>query len=565
MNKKEALELCEKLIIIDNKIGNEYKEKINKFIPKEEALKPENENWCIQLDNLNRETVLRWSKSLVPNPYWNCYATDCNKYYGIKDGLPKCTGNILVHWGKVLTSEQFYAKIGVLPEKKEEIKLIPEKWYKLSNGTDIISGNWIVKYDRIDGNVICPEYIHDGKYIKGNSATHFGRPRYYTFTLIDNSEIQQYLPENHIDRIQAKPELVEGKWYLFDQIGLEDHKWIGKYEKNDQNKLYLFKCKNLDLNTSYNNYQKWGTYSSTRNWRLIDMEEVYKHFPEEKPVEEYIPKPGDKVIVTSWYFNNTIKFPQLGEIMYLGADDKQFNIQLTKDQFNKNGIWSFKKGEFRKAESHEIPIFNNDTLEDRKKELLLEQARKNYPAGTKYKSIYSNSVYTSEGNWIWDKNGIIETSKMCHIFIEKIQQWAEIVENKSQSKFTITPNYVKCIKNRNKNIEKWTVGEIYAVESDGTVKNDNGHKYDQKSHTEFLEYMSGYGVEFESHYEYINDEISQYSPSKKIPSREIKVTIVPWKSSKVELISEENDGLIDTSINRISSVKTQLLEEKTIN
>ena len=96
------------------------------------------------------------------------------------------------------------------------------------------------------------------------------------YELTDLSEIQQYLPDGHPDKIIKQPEYIVGKWY---RLGA----WIAKFKELDGDIFRVFKS-----GIPFDNYK-----SSNNGYLLInhqelpilitDMTEVYKLFPEEKP------------------------------------------------------------------------------------------------------------------------------------------------------------------------------------------------------------------------------------------------------------------------------------------
>lgn len=88
-------------------------------------------------------------------------------------------------------------------------KFVVGKWYKVSSGESKLfaeSRGWYIKYkdyDDIQG-VIASEYIHNTLRTEGT----FGKINLYTFTALETlDEIQEYLPNNHVDKVTLKPVL----------------------------------------------------------------------------------------------------------------------------------------------------------------------------------------------------------------------------------------------------------------------------------------------------------------------------------------------------------------------
>src|SRR6188508_2773453 len=94
-----------------------------------------------------------------------------------------------IEWLEACEKANKYVDKPVKPE------FIVGKWYKVTSGSGILNKPWYIK----DNLTFC-------KTTEGS----FGDEGYYAFTLIDISEIQQYLPENHIDRLPIKQSLKVG-------------------------------------------------------------------------------------------------------------------------------------------------------------------------------------------------------------------------------------------------------------------------------------------------------------------------------------------------------------------
>jgi hypothetical protein len=100
---------------------------------------------------------------------------------------------------------------------------------------------------------------------------------------------------------------------------------------------------------------------------LIDLSEIQQYLPDGHPDkfvatkdEEWEPKDGEDVIITSWY-HAKIELPQHGKIKR--ANKAGCDIVLSKDHHGNKGLWWFNKGEYRKALPHEIPGNEEETEE----------------------------------------------------------------------------------------------------------------------------------------------------------------------------------------------------------
>lgn len=162
--------------------------------------------------------------------------------------------------------------------------------------------------------------------------------------LTDLSEIQQYLPDGHPDKIKAQPEYIVGKWY---KMGT----WIAKFKELDGDKFRVFKS-----GTPFDNYK----YSDS-GYLLIDrqkppilitdMTEVYKLFPEEKPNDDDF-EVNDWVVVERLPRYNNLSLPQTSTIFQVNKSRATpYAITLTDKD---GGIFYFRKEELRFATLEEV-------------------------------------------------------------------------------------------------------------------------------------------------------------------------------------------------------------------
>ncbi len=91
----------------------------------------------------------------------------------------------------------------------------------------------------------------------------------------------KYIPEDSLD-LNLKPEdLVSGQWY---SVFYGGNNWLLKINRIENNKVYTIKY--LNINTGYKGTVDnafWGYTSYLNQLKPANMEEVYQHFPEEKP------------------------------------------------------------------------------------------------------------------------------------------------------------------------------------------------------------------------------------------------------------------------------------------
>ena len=87
------------------------------------------------------------------------------------------------------------------------MKYNPGQWYKLTSGTLKLDKPWYIKFKEItdNGNIISTHYIRDNKSFSNSEYGNLGIKGDYTFSEINLSEIQQYLPKDHPDLIPQEP------------------------------------------------------------------------------------------------------------------------------------------------------------------------------------------------------------------------------------------------------------------------------------------------------------------------------------------------------------------------
>lgn len=98
-----------------------------------------------------------------------------------------------------------------IPNQNNKTDFIVGKWYKINSGNQPLhleEKGWYCKFKNYQSNSIkCLEYIHNKELISNGNFNNNGS---HKFTLLtDLSEIQQYLPDNHPDKIVKQPDLNE--------------------------------------------------------------------------------------------------------------------------------------------------------------------------------------------------------------------------------------------------------------------------------------------------------------------------------------------------------------------
>lgn len=166
------------------------------------------------------------------------------------------------------------------------------------------------------------------------------------YELTDLSEIQQYLPNGHPDKIKTDPEYIVGKWYKMGE-------WVAKFSELKEDQFWCSMS-----GTPHDNYKHCEyVFLSIRKHGIpeliTDMTEVYKLFPGEKPKESEF-EVNDWVVVEKWH-HAKIPFPQTCQISRISPGGKApYVILLNEDHYGNNEPWNFKKGEFRHATPEEV-------------------------------------------------------------------------------------------------------------------------------------------------------------------------------------------------------------------
>ena len=309
------------------------------------------------------------------------------------------------------------------------------KWYKYND--------WYIKYAKHRNGVwVSSEEISaEGKYLKASST--FGA---YTddakILLTDLSEIQQYLPDGHEDKI-IKYTLEEGEYYKV----VEDDFWmIGKAAsgnlKGDEALLRdnYYYC--IDSDEVYDSESYWCYYDEEDGKVIRNFTKLSKDSDEVKWLEachkagKYLtkkealnPKPsvkvGDIVIITERNYQNDATVGSIVKIVQIDNSTIPYRVE----DYYKLYDWSVRLDwckDVRLATQEEI------------NKALLNKAKIDYPVGTHFKSAYKPDyprTYTVEKDyysWYRDDNIVVNHKMGPTIYYNG--NWAEIVESKPEIK-----------------------------------------------------------------------------------------------------------------------------------
>lgn len=168
------------------------------------------------------------------------YYGDSWKYVGFYEDSDKWT---IANFSESFGSKIIQASDFLKEHSKKECPFIPGQWYKLSSGTSFVDRDWWIKFKEIDHNrgLLSEEYITNETLFKGGF---FNSIESYTYTPIDVSEIQEFLPADHPDKIvNPREEFIVGKWYEYSKWYIKFSDYDGEIfhsseEINDQKKYF---------------------------------------------------------------------------------------------------------------------------------------------------------------------------------------------------------------------------------------------------------------------------------------------------------------------------------------
>ncbi len=271
------------------------------------------------------------------------------------------------------------------------------------------------------------------------------------------------LNEGHFDKkdfklskepvpIKEEIELIDGKWYEFTYNGISAR--------------YIFKLKNYPgtmgtIGPYLADGLKKGQTSNlvTKHqlpyFKFADMEEVYRHFPEERPKEQVMRQQYSipnfaypmAVHITSKEDYDKIK-SYLPKIVGYNADMKYYLVGgegYARDPYTGN---SHVKGPYINVEMSDIIFPVKEQIMENLPKARLEEAKKRYPVGTVFNSLGGNlnvevlpetKFYESCGN-IESRNVDKDGYKNAYAIFYKPEgdRWAEIV-GRPKSELTSLP------------------------------------------------------------------------------------------------------------------------------
>ncbi len=340
-------------------------EKANKFIPKEEALKSEfkkfkEEDYIVLTKFISGSFVENYIyKSREDYSY---FRTNCDKY-GDKNGNSTINAEDSSSW-RYATSEEIaeYDRLGKpydVTTLKSNVEFIPGKWYRNPEWSEGCYAKFLRFYEGTD-RFVHSEHIKNKEHNKKEDWWQ----NYKGITKeIRIEEIQQYLPEGHVDKIVKEETTLQEairKYPLHTKVK----------SAYDPNNIFIVggipRFSGSDISVA----------KSTSGEAYLYYQGKWAEIVEESKPEEWIPKAGDYVFVIGGVTSDSLRLK--GQVVKV----KSFETILRSPETyivvegSSSGLW-YKNNdhpcEFRKATSDEIAsinsLFPTKKLEERKQEL----------------------------------------------------------------------------------------------------------------------------------------------------------------------------------------------------
>ena len=388
-------------------------------------------------DDLSQH-IGRYIKALVDNPHSGSGIKKGDVGRIINEDQADFPNNKEYFCTEALREENLGVKYELLPEdyspeqenKEPNIEFIPGKWYKYNR--------WYIKYkEHIDDIWRSSEEIDSCKKYRQQESKFGDRDSDdKKILLTDLSEIQEYLPEGHPDKV-INQKFEVGKWY----------KW---YQKN-HGSYHYGKVKEINVKTDTLVMSPWviqcTNYTYTGSFDLSKAEQIQEMSVED--VQEFLPKDhsdkitfdvfkkGEYIVLTDKFDSWTKDF--ISNHVYKQRKDSTYLCPEYDSLLSKANGWVKYKPEYpnwRYATQKEIDEYERrgkpyDVTELQKKELSMkeiqEECKRRFPIGCTYISIggityvliNGSDTYRIIGKQIWAHSGggyLYENGK-----------WAELV------------------------------------------------------------------------------------------------------------------------------------------
>ena len=402
------------------------------------------EGWCRTLD-------LSLRRYLTSRPYTRVERVEITQVDAI--GV---AWNSTSHWFVKTdkSSKQEYTFDEIIPFIYNE-EFIVGKWYKANN-------NYYLKYshttkgrayNQIHGEIISVARYRKNDYIANSD---WEKEMLKNGPLTDLSEIREFLPDGHVDKINKK---YAGRWY---KLGNAYRKCVKD---------------SIDNTFSYVEWIEDGKYCIKEQPRIVNFADRWEEVPLSE-VEKYFIKHWSegRYIVALVHEAVSIKDFKIGDIAILTSNDtakvitgkgkNTYGWILIPENEETGCVKWFatlnEAEEFSKSLTKSPPpkSVNSETDMKSNKEILLEEAKKRYPIGTKFEIAHKPGEFRTVKSHELHKDTFCGTNKLSINFLtEGVNEckgasvyyngkWAKIVEKA----FVLPQNWYIKITNDNYNI-----------------------------------------------------------------------------------------------------------------
>ena len=318
---------------------------------------------------------------------------------------------------------------------------IPGQWYVYKN--EFTKSKYCFKVKNINSKSLVCESINSCKKYTENDDMHPNSPIAHHATLLEDlSEIQQYLPDSHPDKVEQKDEVLVFGVYKVGQIVVS---LTEVYESRKEGDLYQV----LSPSSKPELYYRTGSASlSPKDWRAATPEEVEAYNQGIRNINE-IPKVKVESSIEDLLEEAKRKYPigtKLKECLggWIQNDETGMISGIPYIQEDKN-IWV--KGSY-----YELCIYREgkwaeiDTKVE--EDPILAECARRYPIGSVVESLLGNMIFIVTKN-LFNKHRPIKDTRSINAYyyddgsylIYKNGEWAKVISYPDENKAAHeTPN-----------------------------------------------------------------------------------------------------------------------------
>lgn len=319
---------------------------------------------------------------------------------------------------------------------KKESEFIVGCWYKI---TDFTNGYRKCSNSKLDGAYMLYDERIDSNYVKDNGSCGANNNRLQLLT--DLSEIQEYLPEGHVDKI-IKPKytftnghgftLEEGKIYFYNNEILlrfnKEHYCNSLWTKSNKyrNEFWAFTDRTIRLATSeeiewFELCEKEGKYIPKPEKQVkMTKEQILEKAKKDYPVGTVFKdiKYKEDCVINDRSFTQTNSYWQNNNSLII------YYSKINGDKFIGSGCYIFKDGQWAEI------ISKPETIKEKTMSIkeIQTECKKRFPIGCTYKCFNGNNhVLKQDSNTYKIYNGHIYGGTGQSCLYHNIYGFAELV------------------------------------------------------------------------------------------------------------------------------------------